>query len=109
MSRPEIKTAAQLKGGSVAIANFGGQAVFLSRIALQKLGLNPLKDVTIVQIGTIPERLSALATGKVQAAMLNSPDNRCSTQPQSFRERLSNRKAEAGGRDYDAVRSPLFR
>jgi ABC-type nitrate/sulfonate/bicarbonate transport system substrate-binding protein len=34
-----------------------------------------LKDVTIVQIGTIPERLSALATGKVQAAMLNSPDN----------------------------------
>ena len=75
MSRPEIKTAAQLKGGSVAIANFGGQADFLSRIALQKLGLNPLKDVTIVQIGTIPERLSALATGKVQAAMLNSPDN----------------------------------
>ena len=69
MSRPEIKTAAQLKGGSVAIANFGGQADFLSRIALQKLGLNPLKDVTIVQIGTIPERLSALATGKVQAAM----------------------------------------
>ena len=64
MSRPEIKTAEQLKGGSVAIATFGGQADFLSRIALQKLGLNPLKDVTIVQIGTIPERLSALATGK---------------------------------------------
>jgi NitT/TauT family transport system substrate-binding protein len=70
MSRPEIKTAEQLKGGSVAIATFGGQADFLSRIALQKFGLNPLKDVTIVQIGTIPERLSALATGKVQAAML---------------------------------------
>jgi len=54
MSRPEIKTAEQLKGGSVAIATFGGQADFLSRIALQKLGLNPGKDVTIVQIGTIP-------------------------------------------------------
>src|SRR5215475_6394856 len=75
MSRPEIKTAEQLRGGTVAIATFGGQADFLSRIALQRLGLNPLKDVTIVQIGTIPERLSALATGKVQAAMLNSPDN----------------------------------
>ena len=35
--------------------------------------------------------------------------DRDSTRPQSFRERLSNRKAEAGGRDYDAVRSPLFR
>src|SRR5499426_128523 len=75
MSRPEIKTAEQLKGGSVAIATFGGQADFLSRIALQKLGLTSGKDVAIVQVGTVPERLSALATGKVQAAMLNSPDN----------------------------------
>src|SRR5205809_567318 len=63
------------KDACVAIATFGGQADFISRIALQRLGLTPGKDVTIVQIGTIPERLSALATGKVQAAMLNSPDN----------------------------------
>ena len=28
-----------------------------------------------MQIGTIPERLSALESGKVQAAMLNAPDN----------------------------------
>jgi NitT/TauT family transport system substrate-binding protein len=75
MSRPEIKIAEQLKGGSIAIATFGGQADFISRIALQRLGLNPVKDVTIVQIGTIPERLSALESGKVQAAMLASPDN----------------------------------
>ena len=75
MSKPEIKTAAQLKGGSVAIATFGGLSDSLSRVALQKLGLNPAKDVTLVQIGTIPERLSALESGKVQAAMLNAPDN----------------------------------
>ena len=75
MSKPELKTAAQLKGGSVAIATFGGLSDSLSRIALQKLGLNPAKDVTLVQIGTIPERLSALESGKVQAAMLNAPDN----------------------------------
>jgi NitT/TauT family transport system substrate-binding protein len=75
MSKPEIKTAAQLKGGTVAIATFGGLSDSLSRVALQKLGLNPAKDVTLVQIGTIPERLSALESGKVQAAMLNAPDN----------------------------------
>jgi ABC-type nitrate/sulfonate/bicarbonate transport system substrate-binding protein len=75
MSKPELKTAAQLKGGSVAIATFGGLSDSLSRVALQKLGLNPAKDVTLVQIGTIPERLSALESGKVQAAMLNAPDN----------------------------------
>ena len=75
MSKPELKTAAQLKGGSVAVATFGGLSDSLSRVALQKLGLNPTKDVTLVQIGTIPERLSALESGKVQAAMLNAPDN----------------------------------
>lgn len=75
MSRPEIKTAEQLKGGSIAIATFGGQADFISRIALQRLGLTPGKDVAIVQIGTVPERLSALEKGRVQAAMLNAPDN----------------------------------
>jgi len=75
MSRPEIKTAEQLKGGSIAIATFGGQADFISRIALQRLGLTPGKDVSILQIGTVPERLSALEKGRVQAAMLNPPDN----------------------------------
>jgi NitT/TauT family transport system substrate-binding protein len=75
MSRPEIKTAEQLRGGSLAIATFGGQADAISRIALQKLGLAVGKDVAIVQIGTVPERLSALEKGRVQAAMLNPPDN----------------------------------
>lgn len=75
MSKPEIKSAERLKGGSVAIATFGGLSDAMARIALQRLGLNPVKDVTLVQIGTIPERLSALDTGKVQAAMLSAPDN----------------------------------
>ena len=35
--------------------------------------------------------------------------DRDSTRPQRFRERLSNRKAETGGRDYDDRQSPLFR
>jgi len=70
MSRPDIKSAEQLKGGSVAIATFGSQADSVTRIALQKIGLTPVKDVAIVQIGTLPERLSALEKGKVQAALL---------------------------------------
>jgi NitT/TauT family transport system substrate-binding protein len=75
MTKPEIKTAEQLRGGAVAIATFGGLSDNMARMALQKLGLNPAKDVTLVQIGTIPERLSALDTGKVRGAMLSSPDN----------------------------------
>jgi len=71
MSRPEIKTAEQLKGGSVAIAVFGGQSDFVTRGVLQRLGLTPVKDVAILQIGGIPERMSALEKGKVQAALLS--------------------------------------
>ena len=71
MSRPEIKTAEQLKGGSVAVAVFGGQSDFVTRGVLQRLGLTPVKDVAILQIGGIPERMSALEKGKVQAALLS--------------------------------------
>ena len=75
MSRPDIKTAEKLKGGSAAISIFGGLADFLTRIALKRLGLTPVKDVAILQIGGNPERLSALETGRVQATMLPQPDN----------------------------------
>ena len=74
MSRPDIKTAKQLKGGSIAIAVFGGTSDSLARIALKRLGLAPVKDVAILQIGGVPERLSALERVKVQAAMLSMPD-----------------------------------
>jgi NitT/TauT family transport system substrate-binding protein len=75
MTRPEIKTAEQLKGGSAAIALYGGLGDFMTRIALKRLGLTPVKDVAILQIGGNPERLSALETGRVQATMLPQPDN----------------------------------
>jgi len=75
MARPDIKTAEQLKGGSVAITLFGGIADFMTRIALKRLGLTPVKDVAFLQIGGFPEILSALEKGKVQATMLPTPDN----------------------------------
>ena len=75
MARPDIKTAEQLKGGSVAITLFGGVADFMTRIALKRLGLTPVKDVAFLQIGGFPEILSALEKGKVQATMLPTPDN----------------------------------
>src|SRR5206468_8111235 len=56
MSRPEIKKAEQLKGGSVAISNFGAASDFVARYALDKIGLTPGKDVTIVQAGGISDR-----------------------------------------------------
>ena len=73
MTRPEIKTAEQLKAGSVAISPFGGLAESMTRIALKRLGLIPVKDIAFVQVGGLQERLFALEAGKVQGAMLPTP------------------------------------
>jgi len=73
MGRPEIKTAEQLKGGSVAISRFGSSSDFIARYALQKVGLTPGKDVTIVQIGSTTARVDAALTGRVQATVVNPP------------------------------------
>jgi NitT/TauT family transport system substrate-binding protein len=69
VSRPEIKTASLLRGGAVAISRFGSSSEFIARYALQRIGLMPGKDVTIVQIGSPLSRQVAMDTGKVQATV----------------------------------------
>lgn len=73
LSRPEIKTPEQLKGGAVAISRFGSASDFIVRYALQRIGLTPVKDVAILQIGALPDRLAAMETKRVQATVLAPP------------------------------------
>ena len=73
MGRPEIKTPEQLKGGFVAISRFGSSSDFIARYALSKVGLNPGKDVTIVQIGSTTARVDAALSGRVQATVVQPP------------------------------------
>ena len=75
MGKPGIKTVEQLKGGTVAISRFGSATDSIARFALRKVGLAPGKDVTIVQVGSGPERLSAALTGRVTAAVINPPSS----------------------------------
>src|SRR4026209_682804 len=73
MTQPEIKTPEQLRGGTVAVARFGGAADFVARYALARLGLTPGKDVTIVQTGSTPERLAAMESRRVSGSTLVAP------------------------------------
>ena len=73
LSRAEIKTPEQLKGGTVAISRFGSSSDFIARYALSKIGLIPGKDVTIVQIGSTTARVDAALTGRVQATVVQPP------------------------------------
>src|SRR6185369_8255095 len=63
----------QLKGKSMAVSRYGSSSDFATRYALNKYGLAPEKDVTIVEIGSQPARFAALESGKIQGAMVTVP------------------------------------
>jgi len=73
MGRSEIKTPAQLKGGSIAISRFGSVSDFVARFALQRIGLTADKDVAVVQVGTNTDRFMAMASKRVEGAVFNPP------------------------------------
>ena len=75
LSRADIKTPEQLKGGIVAISRFGSGSDVVARYALSKIGLVPEKDVTIVQIGGATARVDAVLTGRAQATVLDPLPN----------------------------------
>lgn len=66
----EIKRLEDLRGKKMGIARFGGSADFLARWGLEKNGLRPGKDITILQTGGNPERLAAVSQGAIQATLL---------------------------------------
>lgn len=70
---PSIKSPSELKGKRLAVSRFGAQSDFLTRYAISKLGLNPAKDVTILQIGSTPARYAALKSGSVDGTIVWFP------------------------------------
>lgn len=75
MARPEIKSAAALKGKKVGVSSFGATGDLAARAALQSLGLDPNRDVTIVTLGSDTIRYAALQSGVVQATHMPIPWN----------------------------------
>src|SRR5581483_9185012 len=73
ISIPEVKKVEQLVGGKVAISRFGSATDLSVRMSLAKVGLNPDKDVTILQIGTQTTRYAALQSKQVQATIITPP------------------------------------
>ena len=73
MAAPEIKTIEDLKGATVGVTRFGSSSDFAMRYVLQKHGLRPEKDVTLLQLGGMIELATALSKRLVAAATLSSP------------------------------------
>ena len=73
MALPEIKSVADLKGKTVGVTRFGSSTDFALRYLMQKHGFNADKDVTILQLGGMPELAAALSKRLIVAAPLSAP------------------------------------
>jgi NitT/TauT family transport system substrate-binding protein len=72
IARPEIKSAAELKGQASAVTRYGSSTHFYLRAALKQVGLDPERDVTVLQLGAGPEMVAALEVGRIAAAALTT-------------------------------------
>jgi NitT/TauT family transport system substrate-binding protein len=68
-SAPEITSPAQLKGKKLGVSRYGATSDFAVRLALKKWGLNPERDVNILQIGTTQDTVRAMQTKMLDAGV----------------------------------------
>lgn len=73
ISRPEIKSIEQLKGKKFAVSRYGSSADFGMRAMLKRVGIDPVKEATILQIGDEPARIAAMTSGNVDGTVVNAP------------------------------------
>jgi NitT/TauT family transport system substrate-binding protein len=69
-----IESAADLKGKAVAVSAAGSAAEKAMRMALRILGLQPDRDVTLLEIGSQGDRTAAMEAGYVVGTLLTPPE-----------------------------------
>ena len=69
----DIKSAEDLRGKRFGVSRFGALSDLVIRRYIRKFGLDPAKDVTIVQVGGIPELLAAMKAGAISGGSLSPP------------------------------------
>ena len=70
VAREGINTPEQLRGKKVGISRFGSNTDFVVKLAATQMGLNPKRDMQIMQVGGQDARVVALKTGVVDATVL---------------------------------------
>ncbi len=75
MALPEIKSIEDLRGKAVGVTRFGSSTDFTMRYVLRKHGLEPGRDVTMIQTGDLFAAVAGLKTRSIFAAPFSSPTN----------------------------------
>ena len=71
---PKYKSMAETKGGRYGVTRLGSLSDFLTRYALRRAGLNPEKDVHILQLGGQAQYLAAMSSGQLDVGIFSLPN-----------------------------------
>src|SRR5690606_6322587 len=71
---PNIKSLADAKGARFGVTTFGSSTDFLTRYALTIHGIDPQKDVQIIQGGGSAPRLAAMEAGQLDVNIFATPE-----------------------------------
>jgi len=71
--QPSVKRVEDLKGKAIGITRYGSSTDYTVRFYLKKSGLEPDREVKILQMGGQPEILAATQAGVIQGGVFSAP------------------------------------
>jgi NitT/TauT family transport system substrate-binding protein len=72
---PSIARVKDLKGKAIGVSRFGSVSDFAARYIIRRYGMEPVRDVALVQTGGIPEMLAAMQNNLIQGGMISLPSS----------------------------------
>ena len=73
VAQASVKSWSDLKGGTIGVSTFGSLTDTLTRYVLRKHGLQPEKDVQVMQAGPSATSIQALRSGRLLSAIQSAP------------------------------------
>jgi len=75
MAQKDLKSIKDLRGKLIGLSSRGGTLEHLTRLMLEKSGLNPDKDATMIVVGRQASLRNAIRVGRIAAALIAPPGN----------------------------------
>src|SRR5918995_596038 len=73
VATPDITGPKDLKGKTLGVSRFGSLTDLGLKKAVAELGLDPAKDIKLIQTGGVPENFLFMQQGIIKAALISSP------------------------------------
>jgi len=71
---PSLKSFAEAKGKRIGITQYGSSSDFITRYALSRNGIDPSRDVQIIQAGPPATRIAAMQAGQLDISIFSTPE-----------------------------------